>query len=57
MPLAAKANSLGSAAGIPSGLTGDHDRPPSLVSKSRNAPSTGSLSASPRSGELKAMQS
>ncbi len=57
VPLAANANSVAWAGGIPSGSTSDHVWPPSVVSCSRNTPSTGSLTASPRCGVLNAMQS
>src|SRR6266508_4087136 len=48
VPLAANANSPGSAAGVPAFGTTSQERPPSPVARIRNFPPTGSLSASPR---------
>ena len=57
VPLAAKANSPSSAAGIPALERTCHERPPSCVAMMRNLPSGGSLSARPWRASEKAMQS
>src|SRR3954453_7988825 len=57
VPLAAKANSPSSAAGIPAEGSTFHERPPSLVERMRNFPSTGSDSTSPCRRSRKVRQS
>src|SRR5690348_16934908 len=57
VPLAAKANSPSSAAGIPADGSTCHERPPSLVLRIRNFPSTGSDSTSPCRRSRNVMQS
>ena len=57
VPLAAKPNSPSSAGGMPAPGRFAHDRPPSLVTRIRNFPFTGSLIASPCRRSQKLRQS